>query len=121
MPYTIRTLQPIGRSPVPPTERTPMNDRPMLREMARTAVATLDEAREAARKAQCGGYGPDTIRSLIGEAGGTIGPLPDGTVIEVRGASYADLAAAVPELAQVSAVNLVNEWGEAAILAAFNA
>src|ERR1044072_3471568 len=112
MPYTIRTLQPIGRSPVPPTERTPMNDRPTLREMARTA---------AARRAQCGGYGPEPIRSLIGEAGGTIGPLPDGTVIEVRGASYADLAAAVPELAQVSAVNLVNEWGEAALLAALHA
>jgi len=53
----------------------------------RTAVATLDEAREAAR-AMCDGPGEQTIRSavstIVGPDGGTIGPLPDGTVIEVR-------------------------------------
>lgn len=61
--------------------------------ISRQAAATLEEARKAAAKAlprnatniaweharlsvEAGG--------VIGESGGTIGPLPDGTVIEVR-------------------------------------
>lgn len=55
-----------------------------------TAVATLDEAREKAGAVY--GAGPTFIAEKISESGGTIGPLPDGTVVEVRRIGWADLA-----------------------------
>jgi hypothetical protein len=77
-----------------------------------TAVATLDEVNAAVR-AECERVGgaPRTIwtdpaiynRSLHG--GGTVGPLPDGTVVEVRWIDWMDfermvvpgtVAAAIP-------------------------
>jgi hypothetical protein len=61
--------------------------------LSRTQVATLYEAREAVRKAITPAESNDPLRAgfdaaraavkLVGESGGTIGPLPDGTVIEV--------------------------------------
>ena len=54
----------------------------------RTAVATLDEARTSAREAVAGKpydmINPANVALALPESGGTIGPLPDGTVIEVR-------------------------------------
>jgi hypothetical protein len=50
----------------------------------RTDVATLEEARNLANE-QCVEYGDPFEREciLLPESGGTVGPLPDGTVIEV--------------------------------------
>jgi hypothetical protein len=53
------------------------------------AVTTLDEAREAVVATVMGALRNDPpddylIAQRIGESGGTVGPLPDGTVIEVR-------------------------------------
>lgn len=71
---------------------------------SRRAVATLDEARDAARD-RVGPLGSfeavraapswqvdalDTITELL-ESGGTVGPLPDGTVIEVAPVHSGDL------------------------------
>lgn len=98
MPYIITTYQPDG---------FPDHAMPDLLPANRTAVATLDEARDAAHKTIHAAYRtayPLKPRGLGGEhsdaqrahrwhnvdvkkltdAGGTIGPLPDGTVIEVR-------------------------------------
>ena len=63
----------------------------------------------------------------VPEAGGTVGPLPDGTLIEVTQASWADLAGK-PSITAAVAVNYAGDWPEAhvatareAILADFNA
>jgi hypothetical protein len=65
----------------------------------RHAVATLDEAREAVASEYRIEF-PDgrTARDLITEQGGTVGPLPDGTTIEVEPTTYVNLAnaAAMP-------------------------
>ena len=78
-------------------------------EVSRTAVATLEDAREAALQGIEDAYRgqvPHIVDSAHGleafhesdtdaeellESGGTVGPLPDGTVIEVRPASWMDL------------------------------
>ena len=59
----------------------------------RIAVATLEEAKRAADRI----VGVNPVRALgqindLPADGGTIGPLPDGTVIEVRPVSAAELA-----------------------------
>jgi hypothetical protein len=71
--------------------------------LSRLAVATLDEARDvAAATVQLTWPGDSAPRDpRIGDAelaaerlpkqGGTIGPLPDGTVIEVERTGYAEL------------------------------
>jgi hypothetical protein len=97
----------------------------------RTAVATLDEAADQIEHiadawldgVSEGNYTVEThrqYRRIIeachawDESGGTVGPLPDGTVIKVRQACYVEIAAAVD--------NKPATWGsEQAILAAFNA
>jgi len=62
--------------------------------LSRIAVATLDEARRITARE----YREHVHRFMgfdtrwITESGGTIGPLPDGTVIEVRTAAWQDLA-----------------------------
>jgi hypothetical protein len=55
----------------------------------RTAVATLEEAREAVAQTINAARVPNLHPAVaqydaLPEAGGTVGPLPDGTVIEVR-------------------------------------
>jgi len=63
-------------------------------DISRIAVATLDEARRITARE----YREHVHRFMgfdtrwITESGGTIGPLPDGTVIEVRTAAWQDLA-----------------------------
>jgi len=56
---------------------------------SRTAVATLEEARETIAPTILAAS-PNHVWHLA-ESGGTIGPLPDGTVIEVRQASWFEL------------------------------
>jgi hypothetical protein len=117
MPYIITTKQP---EPLAPFDRP----RDMI-ETSRTAVATLDEAREDVVATVEIAEDPDGPRldSLwehahgMDESGGTIGPLPDGTVIEVRQVSRDELADELP----VSFFD-ARDWPatDAAILAAFN-
>lgn len=69
-------------------------------DVTRRAVATLDEAREEAWDAysQPDDVARETLDALaeqvfaITEQGGTIGPLPDGTRIEVETATWDELA-----------------------------
>jgi hypothetical protein len=78
MPYIVTTKRPGYR----PSRIGYLDD---MRVVSRRAVATLEDARAAAQEA-CSG--PDFMgpleASLISESGGTVGPLPDGTVIEVE-------------------------------------
>jgi hypothetical protein len=108
MPYIVTTYEPV------PTGVEHMGAVEMTREpLSRRAVATLENrrrpdgieepgARQAviSRIAKCAfdagttdGYQPheDAARTLP-ESGGTVGPLPDGTVIEVKPESGAVLA-----------------------------
>ena len=67
-------------------------DPPPIRVESRRAVATLEEARRMAwRTAEFGTWSSDAVTETLPESGGTVGPLPDGTVIEVEPASWDDL------------------------------
>src|SRR3954462_13374198 len=85
----------------------------------RRAVATLDEAREAASTALWeNGAEPDSWRlDSLTEDGGTMGPLPDGIVVEVKRVSWDYLTRDMPEY--VSDEN-IDAFGDD-IIAAFNA
>jgi len=66
--------------------------------VSRTAVATLDEARAYLTDGTYIFDGPglsDHLAALreLPESGGTIGPLPDGTVIEVRPIEWNEIVA----------------------------
>jgi hypothetical protein len=72
---------------------------------SRRAVATLEEARQAAWRAHplfgtTNGYAMmkarDEITLAFPDSGGTVGPLPDGTVIEVKPISWDDLRDEIP-------------------------
>lgn len=89
---------------------------------SRTAVATLDEARETAH--QIAGASGVWVKVRphvwdakgLPEAGGTVGPLPDGTVIEVK------RVLAAPELARATGIPR-GDWfymSDAAIVAEYN-
>jgi hypothetical protein len=89
MPYIVTTkypIKPLGASGIPFDTRT--------------AVATLNEARGYVNRS-LDGHGSHERGSLrtfaitacrLPTRGGTVGPLPDGTVIEVRKAAWAELA-----------------------------
>jgi hypothetical protein len=89
MPYIVITTDTLLYAEDPTAEFEP-DAKPV--QQIRTAVATLDEARGAADRIVLDGYA-DSFKSAnddrnallaLPESGGTIGPLPDGTVIEVR-------------------------------------
>lgn len=87
--------------------------------LSRRAVATLEEARHAAYAPFRERFYPnepyrEASRAIeaLGESGGTVGPLPDGTVIEVE--QIRDY-----ELAKAAGVALPSHLGT--ILDAFNA
>lgn len=89
----------------------------------RRAVATLDEARAAAHTSANMPATPSTLDALMGvraaidalpESGGTVGPLPDGTVIEVEPIDWTSLQHAVGTARRVPAT-------PAAIIDAYNA
>jgi hypothetical protein len=97
MPYIITTLNTTIHG-------EPMEDQAVadVDGATRTAVATLDEARIEARivvateRAIDGASEQIISRAMqtadtLPESGGTIGPLPDGTVIEVREMTYEDI------------------------------
>lgn len=85
MPYIITTTTYPAGSPMPNGQ-------------TRRAVATPDEAREDVEQIAAECQIPDhEWRGLVDcintlpESGGTVGPLPDGTLIEVRFESYGNL------------------------------
>ena len=91
MPYIITTTADDPHVGTPAMERVTVT---------RTAVATLDEARDVvtgiveerepfSHKVQ---ETAGSNLSAMRESGGTVGPLPDGTVIEVRAVAWQDLA-----------------------------
>lgn len=91
MPYVITTTTPEMADTITPGQ-------PWPRRVSRDNVATLGEALEVVSTTVCDlmagenfGQYQDEFRA-IGESGGTIGPLPDGTVIAVRPYDSADLA-----------------------------
>jgi hypothetical protein len=69
-----------------------------FRVVSRRAVATLDEARDECERlwtatlpwAQEGTRG--LVNLKVSESGGTVGPLPDGTIIEVEAVTWRTLA-----------------------------
>lgn len=88
----------------------------------RRAVATLDEARTAAAEHASAAYGDAEITEHLDagtaalnlpEAGGTIGPLPDGTVIEVRHASWDDLVGPGAWDAHTTEAEVIDAYNEA--------
>jgi hypothetical protein len=82
------------------TKREPQDDgmgRSWFEHVSRRAVATLEAARTLASDEIIVALGNEAegYRSLayaLPEAGGTVGPLPDGTVIEVEQVTWLDLA-----------------------------
>jgi hypothetical protein len=131
MPYIITTLDTARHG-------EPMEDQSAadVDGATRTAVATLEEARDKAHEAVHAAYRAaypvhadgrtgehsDAQRahrwrnieiSNLPESGGTVGPLPDGTVIEVRQVTLAELAG--------SPVANYNPAHPTDVIAAFNA
>jgi hypothetical protein len=89
------------------TKRPNKDDAPVWDrfDLSRRAVATLDEARKVCHDAVLASELPthevmDPAHDRFYDAaltlpdGGTVGPLPDGTVIEVEATTWADLASA---------------------------
>ena len=109
MPYIITTATPLRGEPVgEPLDR-----------ITRTAVATLDEAQVAVdRLVEEHGGSIDEHDDLRTDTatGLTVGPLPDGTVIEVRRVRWSAIADELPEYMPLFADGGYNK----AILAAFN-
>ena len=91
MPYIITTIRPDTDYGDVPEDADPDVIAAMIEAKdSRRAVATLEEAREAVSDALYeNGAEPDSWRlaeqfDTMPESGGTIGPLPDGTMIEVE-------------------------------------
>ena len=105
MPYTIATHTPevadaVGAEVEGYPHPQPGVSRTSVRIEQHRAVATLPEARRAAHAVilRCErastvefDTGPYRDATNVSEAGGTIGPLPDATVIEVERVTFADL------------------------------
>lgn len=77
--------------------------------VSRVAVATLEEARRAIVDTYGGVYG---YLVALSESGGTVGPLPDGTIIDVMPVSWTFL---------FEEQGLADNLSQASALAAFNA
>lgn len=115
MPYIVTTL-----SPCHPPEAG--------HDVSRRAVATLNEARGAVIQAipeECPGLIPAKAIAVatqiahLSEIGGTVGPLPGGTVIEVTPTTISDIA----DTFSMDTFNAMNYEGasQADWIAAFNA
>jgi len=115
MPYIITTTQALRKGEdvvVDALEsvgtRVVIGGKPIV---SRTAVATLDEAQDYI------GIPPGRVtRPMLTSAGGTIGPLPDGTVIEVEQVDYQSLTDALRGDYMTNASR-----SDADVVAAFNA
>lgn len=86
MPYLVTTKQLERVAGGPPLRPAPI--------LARRAVATLDEARDwiADQHSTLGPFPPRAVADLS-ERGGKVGPLTDGTVIEVQRVGWAEVRA----------------------------
>lgn len=101
--------------------RIPSHPDAIARPDTLTAVATLDEARIAVANIYDGVEYADVETAMdncwsaenLHESGGTVGPLPDGTVIEVAPVTLAELAG--------SPVANYNPARTADVIATFNA
>lgn len=105
MPYIVTTKRPIGvsKSLAPACK------------VSRRAVVTLEEAGEAFHEALfvCGIEPPSeewgdwamAWHLHISEPGGTVGPLPDGTVIEVEPVEWDDIRRVVGAVGRRGATN----------------
>jgi hypothetical protein len=99
VPFVITTTRPTLRHAEPGTVGVPNQYYPTV--LSRRAVATLEEARVAAAKLlreRSEEGKAQGVEMWLPKSGGTIGPLPDGTVIEVERVKIAALAAMVPRL-----------------------
>ena len=114
MPYVITT---ITRRPLHPDDTAPTD----AESVSRRAVATLEEARDvwdAALTAlgdSTGNY--DSTPEDMPEPGGTVGPLPDGTVIEVEPVDWMRIAHDAGRMVPVGA----NPRAEREAIDAYNA
>lgn len=114
MPYVITTKTPA----------VTVSDEACMRVLSRHAVATLEEARAAiladlGDMNAIGGPEDELVGNVldISESGGTVGPLPDGTVIEVEQIGWATLWQDVrPDPPTDSPL-----WSEERIIDAYNA
>jgi hypothetical protein len=80
MPYIVTTRQ---------KRRAPVTDERYMAHLSTRAVATLEEAHRICDDAFAAtGLGAHYTLVVPGESGGTVGPLPDGTVIEVERVTY---------------------------------
>ena len=112
MPYVITTRQPETHEPGFDGQLGNY----VSGSVSRRAVATLEEARDVAQSLFTTHAKADAPAwRLIEDDGGTIGPLPDGTVIEVEAVGWQDLAERT-----LTAVNAVAEHHDE-ILYAYNA
>ena len=100
-----------------------------FRGYSRTAVATLDEALSDVSTIVCNlmagenfGQYQDQFRA-IADSGGSVGPLPDGTTIEVRPVAWRDLIQTMLDAGEDNYPPLIWDTAEdrADILTAFNA
>jgi hypothetical protein len=109
MPYIITTTH--DREPDWPGEQT------------RRAVATLEEAREAAKDAlpASANLSRHFEAEDLPESGGTIGPLPAGTVIAVRLCGWSELHRAATGQGLDFLTGLDHSTQHAAIIDAYNA
>jgi hypothetical protein len=93
--------------------------------LSRRAVATLEEAQETAWDVACNHLGGDPAPFVaLPESGGTVGPLPNGTVIEVEQTTWAALAEAADEdwwIALAEREDEGNATARQTILDAYNA
>ena len=112
MPYIITTTADDPHVGTPAMERVTVT---------RIAVATLDEARRITARE----YREHVHRFMgfdtrwITESGGTVGPLPDGTVIEVQSVSW-NWIIGMADDAGIDTDAVYEDGGDLAILAAFN-
>jgi hypothetical protein len=111
MPYIVTTKRPVDAVDCGHPE-APRNGWPV----SRRAVATLEESIRAVADAQTMAVGFTTGVTLP-ESGGTVGPLPDGTVIEVERVGWFDVAERVRGKRLVPA----GRAAQAELLDAFNA
>jgi hypothetical protein len=96
---------------------------------SRRAVATLDEAREAAHgivnrapagRAEQYTSSPGRDAMTLPESGGTVGPLPDGTIIEVAPVGRDDLFATLVPVQNRNTAS-ARYWPAERLIDAYNA
>ncbi len=111
MPYLITTR----------TTDTAERHDPSRLSISQTVAATLDEARKAASEMLWRqGAEPDSWRlAELSDSGGTIGPLPDGTTIEVLPVCW-NWVIGVADDAGLDTDAIYDDGGDLAILAAYN-